>query len=309
MKKTQYYLIFILSIFSSVSFANLAHINNRNSSAQEYRPGPYVANLPYEMQKEYYMPQKIAEFQNVKDDSVDLKKDSDQKSSKQKESAQNYEKYRLQYSKYEAKYVVENEIFDPFEPVNRMSFAIHDVIDKVILLPAAHAYDFVLPQFGKDIVNNFLTNLGIAVTVPNQLLQGKFDLAFESVQRFLVNLTLGVFGMFDVASYEQMPYHKEDFGKTLAFYGVPGGPYLFVPILGPSNVRDLTGQYVDYDKIDPVKKKFDRAQNNQRKFATGLNKRSQNIDFIDNIKTKSIDPYSKLRSLYIQNRKTIVKMK
>ncbi len=219
-----------------------------------------------------------------------------------------YEIHRIQYMKYENKYEID-AIYDPLEPVNRVLFQTHDVIDTALLKPAATIYNTIVPDFGREIVNNFLTNLKIFTVIPNQILQGDPDLAFESFSRLLVNATLGIFGLFDVASHENMPHHHADFGQTLATYGVPAGPYLFIPILGPSSVRDFAGTYVDYQHLDVVKHKFSKSQNMQRTIGTGISKRAYNIEFIDNIKRTSIDPYATMRSLYIQNRKTIIKGK
>ena len=138
-----------------------------------------------------------------------------------------------------------NETNDPLEPLNRASFFVNDGIDTLVLRPAAEAYRiFVAPEIRTG-VRNVLGNLRTPVILLNDLLQGEGYRAGETVGRFVLNTTLGVLGIFDVATDLGLPGHGEDFGQTLAHWGATEGPYLFIPVLGPSNPRDLTGAGVD----------------------------------------------------------------
>jgi phospholipid-binding lipoprotein MlaA len=135
---------------------------------------------------------------------------------------------------------------DPWEGFNRKMYGFNDALDTHALRPVASFYRRVTPGFIVEGVSNFFSNLGEPVTVINQLLQGKVRNAVSDTGRFLLNSTVGVLGLFDVAGRAQIPHHKEDFGQTLGVWGAGPGPYLVLPFLGPSTVRDLSGRGVDY---------------------------------------------------------------
>lgn len=130
---------------------------------------------------------------------------------------------------------------DPYENLNRVVFDISDSLDESFLKPAAQVYSDYTPLFIKDSVTNFFYNLTEIDTVMNQLLQGKPKLAAQDSLRFLINTTMGFGGIFDVASRIGFERHDEDFGQTLGVWGVEAGPYVFVPFVGPSTIRDLVG--------------------------------------------------------------------
>ncbi len=130
---------------------------------------------------------------------------------------------------------------DPYEGINRTVFNVSDTLDENILKPSAEVYRDYTPLFVKDSVSNFFNNVSEIDTIINQLLQGKPDLALQDSLRFLINTTVGIGGIIDVASRMGLERHDEDFGQTLGYWGFESGPYVFVPFVGPSTVRDLLG--------------------------------------------------------------------
>ena len=127
---------------------------------------------------------------------------------------------------------------DPFESTNRIVFEISDDLDTMIIRPVAEIYRDVTPRFIKNSVTNFFYNLSEVDTIINQLLQGKIVLAGQDSLRFLINSTIGIVGFVDVATRVGFERHDEDFGQTLGYWGVPAGPYVFLPLIGPSTIRD-----------------------------------------------------------------------
>ena len=130
---------------------------------------------------------------------------------------------------------------DPFESINRVIFTISDELDTNFLKPTAEVYRDYAPALLKRSISNFFNNLSEIDTIANQILQGKFNLAFQDSVRFLINTTIGIGGIFDFATNVGLERHDEDFGQTLGYWGVGNGPYVFVPFVGPSTVRDLAG--------------------------------------------------------------------
>jgi phospholipid-binding lipoprotein MlaA len=135
---------------------------------------------------------------------------------------------------------------DPFESVNRSIFEFNLTSDRIFLKPIARGYSRVVPAPVRTGVNNFFNNLWEPWTVVNDLLQGKIYLAARDATRFIFNSTFGILGIFDVATHMDLPRRREDFGQTLGYWGVPPGPYLILPFLGPSNLRDTTGLVPQY---------------------------------------------------------------
>ena len=127
---------------------------------------------------------------------------------------------------------------DPFESTNRIVFEISDDVDTMIIRPVAEIYRDVTPRFIKNSITNFFYNLSEVDTIINQLLQGKIVLAGQDSLRFLINSTIGIVGFVDVATRVGFERHDEDFGQTLGYWGVPAGPYVFLPVIGPSTIRD-----------------------------------------------------------------------
>ena len=130
---------------------------------------------------------------------------------------------------------------DPFESINRVVFTISDELDTNFLKPTAEVYRDYVPVLLKRSISNFFNNLSEIDTIANQILQGKINLAFQDSVRFLINTTIGIGGIFDFATNVGLERHDEDFGQTLGYWGVGNGPYVFVPFVGPSTVRDLAG--------------------------------------------------------------------
>ena len=131
------------------------------------------------------------------------------------------------------------EINDPFEDLNRDIFSFNEKLDEKLLKPAALTYRKVTPQFARTGVTNFFNNLEEIDTTINQVLQGEIKYAFNDAGRFVINSTIGLFGLIDVASKMGLEKHEEDFGQTLGVWGFDSGPYIMIPFLGPSNPRDL----------------------------------------------------------------------
>ena len=131
------------------------------------------------------------------------------------------------------------EIDDPFEDLNRDIFIFNEKLDEKLLKPAALTYRKVTPQFARTGVTNFFNNLEEIDTTINQVLQGEIKYAFNDASRFVINSTIGLLGLIDVASKMGLERHEEDFGQTLGVWGFNSGPYIMIPFLGPSNPRDL----------------------------------------------------------------------
>jgi len=195
---------------------------------------------------------------------------------------------------------------DPLEPMNRAIFGFNNVLDGLILEPAARMYRFVFPQPARDGVANFLDNLRTPVVLVNDLLQGEFERAEMTLGRFMLNTVLGVGGIVDVGAMVGMPdRHTEDFGQTMAVYGVGSGPYLVLPLLGPSNPRDAAGLLVDA-LIDPFSLLFSDAVPLEARLgrtgADALTFREENIETIEELRRTSIDFYAATRTLVQQLR-------
>ena len=202
------------------------------------------------------------------------------------------------------------EVKDCFESVNRATFKFNQVLDGVVFEPLAKAYRF-LPSPVRSGTSNALDNLSSLVTIPNNLLQGDFKKATVNTGRFLVNTTIGVVGIFDVAEKVGFPeYEKEDYGQTLGVMGVGEGCYVVLPVLGPSTVRDTVGSFANLIGGDPW---YNVTVANETQYfsdfdywasraGTGINFRAKNIDSFDNLEKNSIDFYASVRSLYLQDR-------
>ena len=194
---------------------------------------------------------------------------------------------------------------DPAEPTNRAVFAINRGIDAVILKPVATFYRDYIPKFFQDRMNDVLDNLRSPVIFVNDLLQGEIDRAIATLARFVVNSTFGLAGLNDLATAIGMEGHDEDFGQTLAVWGVPEGPYVMLPLFGPSNPRDTVGLVVDF-LVDPFNV---WAGNTNRDYAIlsrtgarGVDQRAVHMEALDDIERTSLDYYASIRSLYRQRR-------
>ena len=201
-----------------------------------------------------------------------------------------------------------DEIYDPFEPVNRAIFSFNNVADRIVLEPIAKGYK-KLPSPLQSGINNFLSNLRAPLVVVNQLLQGQGENAFQSSGRFIVNSTAGIFGLFDVAEKMGLEEKEEDYGQTLATWGVGDGFYLVLPLFGPSNLRDTSGMVLTM-LTDPINayavSEGEAWLVPMRTAANAVDTRSQIIDEVNALRDNSVDYYAAVRSSYYQNRKAAI---
>ena len=198
------------------------------------------------------------------------------------------------------------EINDPLEPWNRAMMQVDQGLDTVIFNPSIAVYKTIIPEPGRQGVTNILRNFRTPVTLVNDVLQGEGKRASITLGRFIINSTLGLLGFFDVAQHMNMPYHFEDFGQTLAVWGASEGPYLYVPILGPSGFRDATGYAVDTLALDPIA--YAGRGDNPFWWQIGyfygfaVDVKTSAGPVLDELKASSIDYYAAVRSAYRQNR-------
>lgn len=193
---------------------------------------------------------------------------------------------------------------DPLEPTNRVFYQVNDKLDTYVLRPVAVAYRYAVPGVARDSVHNLLANISSPIVFSNDVLQAKPQRAGTTMMRFLINSTAGLGGLFDVASKVGYPDHDNDFGITLALWGVGSGPFLFLPVLGPSDPRDAVGFGADF-ALDPLTYASfgGSATLGYSRFGLGaVDARSRLIDDVDQIKRSALDPYATFRSLYRQNR-------
>lgn len=195
---------------------------------------------------------------------------------------------------------------DPWEPFNRGMYRLNYVIDGLVLKPVTQIYRGVIPAKGQEMVHHFVLNLEEPITFGNSVLQGDPQNSFTSLWRFLLNSTVGVFGLFDVASEVGLKGRITDFGQTLALYGVESGPYLFLPILGPSSARDGLGRVADAF-MHPAMYVNDTGTSIALWSVTAVDTRSDNFDLIEDIQKTSLDPYVTFRSYYSQHRANNIK--
>tara|TARA_Y100000996_G_C22412953_1_gene598040 strand:+ start:38 stop:823 length:786 start_codon:yes stop_codon:yes gene_type:complete len=202
----------------------------------------------------------------------------------------------------------EDEIYDPLEGINRTIFGFNNVADKIVLEPVAKGYK-KLPSPVQSGIGNFINNLKLPLVAVNQLLQGQGGNAAESTGRFLVNSTIGIFGLIDVADDFGLEQKEEDFGQTLATWGVGDGFYVVLPLFGPSNLRDTTGMIMTM-VTDPVNA-YATDQGEAwviplRTAANAVDQRSKIIDEVNALRDNSVDYYAAVRSSYYQNRKAAI---
>ena len=203
-----------------------------------------------------------------------------------------------------------NVVKDCFEPLNRVTFAVNMGLDKVVFKPVAKAYR-VLPSSIRNGTSNALDNISNLVTIPNNVLQFEFKMAGINTGRFVVNTTVGILGIFDVAKKIGFPeYEKEDYGQTFGTWGIGPGCYLVLPVIGPSTVRDTLGSFANVMGGDPWYNASVNGNNEYlnkdvyfaTKIMTGIDFRAKNIDSLENLEKNSMDFYASVRSLYLQDR-------
>ena len=202
---------------------------------------------------------------------------------------------------------------DPFEDANRAIFDFNQVVDRNVLVPVAKAYRSVLPEPVRDSLRDFLRNLREPLIFANDALQGDFEHAGQTVARFTLNSTPGVGGLIDVAGrWGQLPYYEQDLGLTFGVWGIPEGPYLVVPVLGPSDPRDLVGQVAE-GFGDPFNKLVTGNPYTLywipfvRGGVAGIDQRSRYIETLADIERTSLDYYATIRSLYRQRRAALIR--
>ena len=198
------------------------------------------------------------------------------------------------------------EINDPLEPWNRAMLQLDQGLDTVIFNPTIALYKAIVPEPGRRGVTNAIRNFRTPITLANDILQGEGERAGITAGRFVVNSTVGMLGLFDVAKHLGMPYHSEDFGQTLALWGFGEGPYLYVPVLGPANGRGVVRFAVDEFGFDAMAW-IDRADNpswwQSAYFSTLVVDGKTNAGpALDDLKASSIDYYAALRAAFRQNR-------
>jgi phospholipid-binding lipoprotein MlaA len=198
------------------------------------------------------------------------------------------------------------ETNDPLEPTNRVFYAINDGLDVVVLRPLALAYRYIIPQPIRAHTHNVLANLGEPVATADDMLSGKPRRAGDSLMRFLINSTFGVAGVFDVATGWGYPDHDTDAGIAFALWGIPSGPYIYLPVLGPSSPRDAVGFGVDR-LLDPgtwIGGTPAKDVGYGRLGLGALDARERVLDDLDRVKAEALDPYATIRSLARQHRQS-----
>jgi phospholipid-binding lipoprotein MlaA len=191
---------------------------------------------------------------------------------------------------------------DPLEPANRAVFEVNNFLDQLLFEPVSRMYRAFLPALVREGITNVLTNAATPVVLANDLFQGEWQRAHNTFGRFMLNTITGAGGIIDVATWAGMPEgHYEDFGQTLAAHGIPSGPYLVLPILGPSNPRDAAGRAVDL-VMNPTFWLLPTDASIAKTSVDGINFRSQNIETIDELRRTSLDFYTATRSLFLQLR-------
>jgi len=193
---------------------------------------------------------------------------------------------------------------DPFEQPNRVIFSFDQSFDTSVARPVAVFYNHAVPRFARSGIHNFLGNLDAPVTFGNDLLQGDVRRAGQTAGRAVINSTLGIGGLVDVAGNLGIPGHHADFGLTLGVWGVGGGPYLVLPFAGPSNLRDVTGDVVDtfMDPFTYLKWSNSTIYLGIRAGMGVIDRRARNVHTVDEIERTSVELYATTRSLYNQHR-------
>lgn len=194
---------------------------------------------------------------------------------------------------------------DPLEGFNRVSFKVSQAVDKVLIRPAAMAYRAVVPKPLRDGAHNVLSNLDEPLVFLNDFLQLRPDRMVKTLFRFLVNSTLGIAGLFDVAKHKpfNLPHHANSFGDTLGYYGVGPGPYIYVPILGPTTLRDAIGSSEDMIEPKLIGSPFTRSDYSiATSVVSGLDQRERNDADLKAMLSGAIDPYATFRADFLQDR-------
>ncbi|PYE27375.1 phospholipid-binding lipoprotein MlaA [Paraburkholderia silvatlantica] len=194
---------------------------------------------------------------------------------------------------------------DPFEPANRAIFTFNDKLDTYIAQPVAKGYQKVTPQPLRQAITNFFSNIGDVDNFANNVLQLKITDAVQDLMRIAMNTTFGLGGLIDFATAAGLPKHHQDFGLTMGHYGMPAGPYLVLPLFGPSSVRDGIGMAVDV-KFNVINY-FEPAVRNPMYLAQFISARADLLGATDLLKQAALDPYSFVRDAYRQQRESLIR--
>jgi phospholipid-binding lipoprotein MlaA len=194
---------------------------------------------------------------------------------------------------------------DPYEKFNRSMFTFNDAVDRAALKPAATAYKNVTPSFVQTGVNNFFANLADVWSSANNLMQGKGERGLSDATRVVINSTFGLGGLIDIATKADLPRHSEDFGQTLGYWGVPSGPYIMLPILGPSTLRDTAGLPLDI-AADPWGYGVSSRVRNLGTVVRVVDQRAVLLDASNLMEEAALDRYEFIRDGYLQQRKSKV---
>lgn len=194
---------------------------------------------------------------------------------------------------------------DPLEPMNRVIFGFNRVTDTYLIRPVALGYRYITPQMVRSHIGNVSDNLYEPVNMLNSFLQGDIQQGMTTFWRFVINTTIGLGGINDVAAEAGLERRSEDFGQTLASWGLGSGPYIVLPILGPSNLRDTTGRVADYFS-SPWHYYLDTPEEIELAVGQGLITRERWSDAIDDAYNGSLDPYTTFRSMYEQRRARLI---
>jgi phospholipid-binding lipoprotein MlaA len=197
------------------------------------------------------------------------------------------------------------QVYDPLEPMNRVIFNVNDALDRNVVRPVAQAYVNVVPRLVRTGVSNVFGNVSDAFSAINNLLQGKKEPFGSDLGRVLVNSTFGLGGIFDIASEANVEKYNEDFGQTLGWWGLGNGPYLVLPILGPSNVRDATGLVANW-LIDPVNQVTPAVNQYELIGLRALDTRAGLLGTDELVQGAALDKYTFTRSAYTQRRRSLV---
>jgi phospholipid-binding lipoprotein MlaA len=208
------------------------------------------------------------------------------------------------------------QVYDPLEKMNRKIYALNDCFDRYFFKHLAILYSKSVPKPARASIRNVITNLSLPLSAVNSLLQGKVDNSLATFSHFLINSTVGLGGVFNVAGEKNIRYKAEDFGQTLGHYGLNSGIYLMLPILGPSSLRDFGGYAfdtaigpLDFNSLE-IGGSEDLIDVNYRiglAAISGIDRRESLIKILDDINTDSFDPYATIRSAYLQRRFTEIK--
>lgn len=200
-------------------------------------------------------------------------------------------------------------VADPLENINRTTLKFNDVADKAILEPIAKGYRKVTPRAGRTVVSNFLRNLNSPIVIGNQILQGDVSGTLNATARVFINTLAGFGGIIDVADMGGIEHEAEDFGQTLAKWGIGDGAYVMLPLLGPSTVRDATGNMID-SYADPLRLYLFNIEEEHLHYtrvgANVVSQREQLIEVINDLRRNSFDYYAAVRSAYIQQRQSLI---